>query len=99
MEKTVELPVLIICRFALAKNEFHECDIAWVVSLYRVHSLFGRTKAFILSRIRLRKLALTRYRDTTRNPAGKVRVPDLRQHPARAWQPSTIPSAIPLAPR
>src|SRR5215470_13140162 len=37
-----------------------------VVSLYRVHSLFGRTKAFVLSRIRLRKLACTRYRDTTR---------------------------------
>jgi hypothetical protein len=36
-----------------------------VVSLYRVHSLFGRTKAFVLSRIRLRKLACTRYRDTT----------------------------------
>jgi hypothetical protein len=26
---------------------------------------FGRTKAFVLSRIRLRKLACTRYRDTT----------------------------------
>ena len=36
------------------------------MSLYRVHSLFGHTKAFVLSRIRLRKLACTRYRDTTR---------------------------------
>jgi hypothetical protein len=35
------------------------------VSLYRVHSLFGRTKAFVLSRIRLRTLTCTRHRDTT----------------------------------
>src|SRR5215470_3371578 len=42
-----------------------------VVSLYRVHSLFGRTKAFVLSRIRLRKLACTRYRDTTENFANR----------------------------
>jgi superfamily I DNA/RNA helicase len=38
-----------------------------VVSLYRVHSLFGRTKAFVLRHIGLLKWACTRYRDTTQN--------------------------------
>jgi hypothetical protein len=46
-------------------ERFQQLPDGWVVSLYRVHSLFGRTKAFVLSRIRLRKLACTRYRDTT----------------------------------
>jgi hypothetical protein len=41
-----------------------------VASLYRVHSLFGRTKAFVVSRIRLRNLACTRYRDTTPQKTG-----------------------------
>jgi hypothetical protein len=45
--------------------------VASVVSLYRVQSLFGRIKAFVLRRIRLGKLACTRYRDTT--PCYKLR--------------------------
>src|SRR5262245_24543996 len=49
-------------------TRFHPFKPSGVVSLYRVHSLFGGTKAFVLSYIRLRKLACTHYRDTTHLP-------------------------------
>jgi hypothetical protein len=61
----LELIVSEIVRADLKKNKFGSSIKIKVVSLYRVHSLFGRTKAFVLSPIRLRKLACTRYRDTT----------------------------------
>src|SRR5215510_2187518 len=64
------------CRLFLTPN-IGQKTYTSVVSLYRVHSLFGRTKAFVLSRIRLRKLACTRYRDTTQKATDAEFVPAL----------------------
>jgi hypothetical protein len=78
------------------------------VSLYRVHSLFGRTNAFVLSRIRLRKLACTRYRDTTKfyhairwnldNPA-LCSLSSYALYGATLWQPARLKAPGPLQTR